>query len=325
MMRPTERHTRSSTAAMPILALLATVAACAPAIRSTADKPLTQDELAQLWSEPADITSRDLLQGPGNDNDRPAPNSRFKVIRFDGTGNSVGYDVVDGEGREWKVKVGEEVRPEIVASRLLWAIGFHQPPMFLVGNLQLEGGRAEDSGQPARLRSEHGYKTESDWFWHQNPYVGTRQLKGLLVAQLIVNNWDLKATQNRIYLLDERARPPRRRYVVQDLGAALGKTSWPTGTRDNIVDFEGQRLVKSVENDVVTFDYHARHRELFKDITPADVVWTARLFSRLTDKQWSDAFRAANYQESLSQRFIAKLKSKVEEGLALDKRARLTR
>jgi hypothetical protein len=324
MMRPTERHTRSSTAAMPILAVLVTVAACAPAIRSTADKPLTQDALAQLWSEPADITSRDLFRGPGNENNRPAPNSRFKVIRFDGSGNSVGYDVVDGKGREWKAKVGEEVRPEIVASRLLWAIGFHQPPMFLVGNLQLEGGRAEDSGQPARLRDEHSYTTEGDWSWHQNPYVGTRQLKGLLVAQLILNNWDLKATQNRIYLLDEGARP-RRRYVVQDLGAALGKTSWPTGTRDNIVDFEGQRLLKRVENDVVTFDYHARHRELFQDITPADVVWTARLFSRLTDKQWSDAFRAANYPENLSQRFIARLKSKVEEGLALDKRARLTR
>jgi hypothetical protein len=74
----------------------------------------------------------------------------------------------------------------------------------------------------------------------------------------------------------------------------------------------------------VKFDYRARHKELFEEITPSDVVWTARLFARLTDAQWSDAFRAANYPDHISKRFIAKLKSKVQEGLALEKRAGAT-
>jgi hypothetical protein len=290
---------------------LCVLCACAPAMKSTADGALTADQLVQLWVEPVDLSARDLLNGPGGKEAAPDPKATYKVTGIDTTGYSRGYDVEDGR--------------EIVASRFLWAIGFHQPPTYFVGSLSLDGGKLEDNGRSARLRVEEGYTTESDWSWQENPYVGTQPFKGLLVASLILNNWDLKASNNRIYLLAEGAPAPRRRFVVQDLGAALGKTRWPTGNRNNIEDFESQRLIDRVDRRVVDFDYHARHRELFKDITPADVIWTCRLFARLTDEQWNDAFRAANYPEPLSQRFIAKLKAKVQEGLALEARASATR
>ena len=32
--------------------------------------------------------------------------------------------------REWSLKLGPEAQSEVVASRLLWAIGFHQPPTY---------------------------------------------------------------------------------------------------------------------------------------------------------------------------------------------------
>jgi hypothetical protein len=305
-------------AALPLF-----VTACAPAMTRSTDRPPTSAEVSQLWIAPSNLRSQDLFRGAGGRSVVPAPTLKFKVLKFDGAGNSVGYEVEDSRGREWKAKIGEEVQPEIVASRLLWAIGFHQPPMHYVGNFHVDGGRPEDSGQPARLRDEDGYKTESDWSWHENPFVGTRQLKGLLVANLILNNWDLKASQNRIYVVKpgNRTRGPVRRYVVQDLGAALGKTGWPTGNRNDIEGFEQQNLIRRVADGKVEFDYDARHTELFRDITPADVVWVCRLFAQLTDRQWQDAFRAANYQPQMAARFIAKLKSKVQEGLALDARA----
>jgi hypothetical protein len=108
-----------------------------------------------------------------------------------------------------------------------------------------------------------------------------------------------------------------RRFVVQDLGAALGRTGWPVGNRNDIEGFERQNLIRRVHNGVVEFDYEARHTELFRAISPADVIWVCQLFAKLTDAQWNDAFRAANYTPEMSQRFIAKLKSKVREGLAL--------
>ena len=307
------------------VAALCMLAACAPPMTSTAASPLTATQLAELWVEPTDLSSRDLFGGPGGERAAPDVKAIYKVTALDTTGYSAGYDVVDPAGREWKVKLGNEVQPEIVASRVLWAIGFHQPPMFYVGSLRLDGGKPEDNGRVARLRVEDGYKTESYWSWNDNPYVGTQPFKGLLVANLILNNWDLKASNNRIYLLAEGAPQPTRRYVVQDLGAALGRTRWPTGNRNDIDAFESQKLIDGVANGIVDFDYHARHRELFKDITPADVVWACKLLARLSEGQWKDAFRAANYPEPLTQRFVAKLKAKIQEGLTLETRAAVTR
>ena len=108
---------------------------------------------------------------------------------------------------------------------------------------------------------------------------------------------------------------------MQDLGAALGRSKWPTGDRNNIDSFERDGFIKSVENGIVKFDYHGRHRELFRDITPDDVAWTVRLFAQLSDRQLDDAFRAAHYPESVRTRYVKKLKSKIQEGLALDRRA----
>lgn len=310
------RPAQDVTALVLALALIG-AAACAPAIRRTGDAPLQPQQLAELWVAPDDITRRDLFHGPGGRAHVPNPDERFEVTDVDTTGASPGYDVKDSKGRKWKVKLGEEVQPEIVASRLLWAIGFHQPPMYYVAKLELDGGKPEHQGQSARLRAEFGYDKEGDWSWHENPFVDSRPLNGMLVANLLLNNWDIKPSQNRIYEMDDPKQRPRKRYVVQDLGASLGMTAWPTGTKNNIENFEVQRLIRNVTTDGVEFDYAARHQELLKRLTPEDVVWTCRLLNQLTDQQWNDMFRAANYEPELARRFITKLKQKMNEGLAL--------
>ena len=38
---------------------------------------------------------------------------------------------------------------------------------------------------------------------------------------------------------------------------------------------------------------------------------------RLTDPQWRDAFRAANYADADAERYIRRLKEKIADGLAL--------
>lgn len=308
------------------LALLGSVGGCAGrTMRSTATAPLTAQQMAQLWMEPADIQLQDLFYGSGGREQAPKPGASFKLVGLDTTGNSAGFDVEDPAGRPWRIKIGIEVQPEIVASRLLWAIGFHQPPLYFVSDWNLDG-REGDSRQAARFRLEKDYDSETSWSWHENPFVGTRPFKGLIVANLMLNNWDLKGTNNRIYAVSEALAGdgPRRWFVVQDLGAALGATRWPTGNRNDIDSFERQDLIEGLEDGRVEFDYHARHTELFEDITPADVAWTCRLLARLTDQQWHDAFRAANYPQAIATRFIDKLKAKVQEGLALDARADAT-
>jgi hypothetical protein len=56
---------------------------------------------------------------------------------------------------------------------------------------------------------------------------------------------------------------------------------------------------------------------LFENITTADVRWLCGLFNRMTDRQWRDAFRAAGYQDDLSERFIRKIREKISQATAL--------
>ena len=310
------------TVALTLVALSPAPAACAqekpagPKKAAVKAATATPAKLAELWVEPKNIAERDLFLGPGGSKDVPAKDGVFTVVGQDATGNSFGYDVTDEQGRTWDLKVGIEAQPELVASRVLWAIGYHQPVMHFLPSWKKKGDDVMPQSS-ARFRLQSDHDTDGDWSWQDNPFAGTRQLKGLLVANLILNNWDLKDTQNRIYVYDTPGSQPRRRFVVQDLGAALGRTGWPVGNRNDIDDYESQNLIASVKDGVITFDYHARHRELLDDISPADVAWVCGLLSRITDKQWADVFRAATYSPDVAARYIAKLKSKIAEGRAL--------
>ncbi len=64
-------------------------------------------------------------------------------------------------------------------------------------------------------------------------------------------------------------------------------------------------------------DYQARHKEILETITPADVLWICNILNRMSDKQWSDAFRAAAFPQEITDRYVRKIKSKIQEGLAL--------
>ena len=59
------------------------------------------------------------------------------------------------------------------------------------------------------------------------------------------------------------------------------------------------------------------YRDVINSVTPADVRWACQLLSRLSERQWHEAFRAAQYDEPHATRYISKIKHKIEQGLAL--------
>ena len=293
--------------------LLAAAAAAVLTAGQSSSLKSRRASIDELWRDPGNIAAKDLRFGRGGKALAPSAGAEYVYKGSDVTGYSAGYDVVDPAGRKWDVKLGDEGQTEVIVSRLLWAVGYHQPVVYFVPEWRMKDGPVSkpNSGR-FRLSSDHD--NGGEWSWTENPFIGTRQLKGLVVANLIVNNWDLKPSQNRIYT---EVRSPSRWFVVQDLGASLGKTAWPVGNRNNIDDFESQKLVLGVQNGRVQFDYHARHKDLLADITPADVVWICRLFDRITDRQWVDLFAGAHMSDEAGRRYTRKIKSKIQEGLAL--------
>jgi hypothetical protein len=290
-------------------------------------------DISHLWQEPRDIESRDLFHGPGGEALAPSATAPFTFVKADRSGYSDGYDVRGPNDLIWSVKLGPEAQPEVVASRVLWAIGFHQVPTYYLGSWTLVGKVA--GPQPAaRFRPDlPDRKVVADWSWYENEFVATRPFKALLVANLILNNWDWKTSNNKIYEIEGPDGARRRHYVVQDLGAALGRTTFPRflnwfpirgfgqGTRNDLEGFESQRLLRGVDGNDLEFDYRGIHKPLLDSVSAGDVLWTCQLLSRITDSQWDDAFRAAGYADHQRRRYVMKIKAKIAEGLRLTGRS----
>lgn len=290
-------------------------AACAVNTRPT----ISPEKMAEFWQEP-DVEHRDLLHGPGGAALAPDPIARYSVLDVDDTGFSPGYDVQDERGRKWSVKLGPEARTEVVVSRIVWAMGYHQPHVYYLPRWTLsDDGQVKTEG-PARFRLESTLEKVGPWSWRNNPFLDTQPFAGLFVLMAIVNNWDLKSPQNVIYQAESSEGDRRVQYVVKDLGASLGKTNWwLPGTRDDIEGFEQEPFIDGVSENRVQFHFKGAWREpqLIDSVTPDDVRWMCERLARLTRQQWLDAFRAGGYSESEASRFIRRLQQKIDEGLEL--------
>ena len=289
--------------------------------------PLTAAQLAELRVDPGD-SPRDLFWGVGGPRHAPPANAVYALVAKDTTGFSVSYDVTSPDGIEWSAKIGPEAQTEVVVSRILWGLGYHQPPIYYLPSWTVRQkddapGGIERKESEARFRPKLAEleRLPDTWYWADNPFSGTRELKGLLVVLLMLNSTDLKDSNNSVYkaapLASAPAVLPGTWFMVRDLGAALGETGKLYPRRNWLEGFEEQAFITTVTASGVEFDYDGRHEELLSMIGPADVQWAAQQLSRLTDAQWRDAFRAGNYAAPGAERYITRIKEKIADGLAL--------
>lgn len=292
---------------------------CAPAVRPTVqpwDAPL-----ASLWSHPQDLPERDLFNGPWGAGNAPNPDDIYTFVARKRTGINPGMTVRDSNGREWSVKQAppdgqqSEGPIEVVLSRVLSAMGYHQPPVYYLSAFTVadDWGERREGGGRFRLR-EPTLTDMGEWSWQQNPFVGMRPYQGLLVTLLLFNGSDLKNANNTLYE-HRHGDMVEQWYVVRDLGTALGSSGKLAPVRGDPDAFERSRFILGVENGFVQFDYDGWHKELIRDrITPDDVGWACELLDQLTDQQWRDAFRAGGYPPATAERFIQKLQANIALG-----------
>ncbi len=233
-----------------------TTACTRPTLSGSAQvqQPAPQVALLELWSDPTDLAQRDLLWGSSRKANAPSKDDVYTVLALDTTGYSKGYDVKGPDGREWDIKVGKEVQSEMVLSRILWALGYHQPETYYVTGWQLTG-TWDQEGEPARFRLQSDHENESEWAWRDNPFAGTRPLQGLIAINLLLNNHDLKTSNNRVYRLTDARAEPRSSICRPGRGLFPRKAAWTSvlqghskrhrRLRSTQSDQEGQRLESS--------------------------------------------------------------------------------
>ena len=247
-----------------------------------------------LWRDPVDLESRNLLLGAGGEAMKPNL-ARVTFVEKKSGGYSTKYRVKDASGNEWVAKIGKEAQPDTSSNRLLWAVGYETEIAYLVPKLTIAGkGTFENVRLEARPKNvDRG----DEWKWAENPFINTPEFQGLKVMMLLINNWDIKDSNNVILSDKNPGARPELRYIISDLGGSLGKTGgFFSRSRNKPTDFIKADFIESVHGNVIDFNYGGKSKSLFENITVAQAKWIGALLGRLSDEQLKDAFRAANYK-----------------------------
>ena len=338
--------------------LLAVLLTSLPSAQAAKKKPKASRAEAEItgpvrtifWREPENIGARNLFYGPGGAGH--APHSTYTFLKENRKGSNPKFDVEDENGVKWKVKLGSEARPETVASRLVWAVGYFTDEDYFVPILHVQEMPAHlHRGPPlidpagtsfdTRLKREQkGEKKIGVWHWRNDPFAGTREWNGLRVLMALINNWDLKDENNAIYEKKGRQDSPgegsdeeQRIYRVSDLGASFGDvrlTRDRAFSKGNLMLYQGSKFIDRVSAEYVDFEtphrpsavvlvnpheYFSRLRIdwIGKRIPRADARWIGQLLAQLSPNQVRDAFRAAGYTPQLVDGFTAVVESRIAE------------
>ena len=313
-----------------VLVLLMCVAPSAVAAKDKRKKKSVPAGRPVLWRAPDDLPSRDLFLGPGGAAMRPDTRA-VTFLKAEKGGYSPKFRVRDAAGREWVAKLGKEAQSETAAVRLLWAVGYQTEVNYLVPCVHIKGapkprkkvGRCEGSGF-SNVRFEarpENLERAGEWKWKRNPFVGRRELQGLIVMMGLINNWDIKDSNNVILYrpAGTTGRVAESLYAISDLGATFGKTGrlpffWRiTRSRNKPSDYAKAGFIDKVKGNRVAFRYGGKNRGLFKNISVEDAKWIGGLLSRLSDRQIADAFRAANYSPAEIRLMADSVRRRIDE------------
>jgi len=308
-------------------------------IKEEHDRPVDRAKLKNpvLWHDPGHIAELDLLNGQGGNDDKPAPPFKFESEDMHGTNPK--FNVRDAHGAKWRVKLGDEARPEVTASRLLWAVGYFVNDDYVlesakVNGLHLTRGSsmaADGNIVDARFeRRPAGEKKIGTWLWKGNPFSGTREFNGLRVMMAVMNNWDLKDENNAVYEDEDSARDL---FLTSDVGATFGTNglSWRKGRSKGDVDtFEKSKFITRKTDREVDFGTPAApmvleaanvkmyklRRDLEwigKKIPVEDARWIGSLLKQLSHDQLVDAFRAGDFPPTEIERYVEVVESRIKE------------
>lgn len=302
--------TRSLLTFVALLLLLAPAAAAQK--KSKKKKEALPRGTPVLWSA-RDPAKLDLAAGPGGAGMRPVTRG-LRFLKEEKGGWSKKFRVRDSRGREWVAKLGKESQSETAASRLIWAAGYETEITYLVPRVTIPG-----QGTFTNVRFEarpKGVKRHGEWSWANNPFSGTRELDGLKVLMVLVNNWDLKDENNVIL---HAAGADELRYAISDLGATFGKTGglgplWRlTRSRNDPEDYADSKFIDKVKDGYVDFHFTGVNKGVVEKIKVAHARWIGVHLARLNDGQLASLFRAANYTPQETRLLARVVRARIEE------------
>jgi hypothetical protein len=284
---------------------------------------------ATLWTQ-SNIAAKDLKAGPRQKDAFPFRDTvQCAYVEKTLEGNSPKFACRIGDTDEVKVKYGGangEVYGEVLATRLLWALGFgadamypvnvicHGCPDRLGGTILANGDSRFDPAiierkYPAEEWPKHG---PPGWSWREldevapDAHGATRaQRDGLKLLAVFIQHTDSKPQQQRILCLDQRAKGKLDEscehpfLVINDLGLTFGRASQTNANEPSSVNLaawrkapvwkEGASCVGNLPRSITGTLGDPR-------VSEDGRAFLAGLLSQLTDRQLHDLFEAARVE-----------------------------
>ena len=275
--------------------------------------------LSALWEQPHDLRDQDLFNGPWGAARAPDPEAVYTYLRPKQGGTNPGMVVQDPAGREWHVKQaphndhGDEGPVEVTLSRVLSAVGYHQPPVYFLPSFMMRDASGTRRVPGGRFRLHDGtMHSRGKWLWQQNPFVGTRPFQGLAGHPPGIQQLRFQEPEQ----LDLRRPSPR-----QSHGAVVCRPRSGSGARRE----RPTRAHPERSGAIRTPDLHHRDPRRLRDLQLSRLAsgtvprpHRARrsrvgrhLLSGLSDRQWNDAFRAGGFTPAVAGRYIRKLRANI--------------
>jgi hypothetical protein len=310
---------------IPAAAFAALSLAAAEGLAQTVATTGTLDPTQLIWADPGSIASRDLLWGSGSP--ERAPKGPFAFVEERTSGTQPKIVVTDSKGVTWDVKFGREAHAEVAANRLVSVLGYFAEEIYFVPSGQVAGvpaleraGEHMDSAgrfSNARFsrRDPNVVVTKEEWRFDDNPFMGTKELSGLLILMTMINNWDIRgAANNGVLGVATPDGRQERRYLVSDLGATFGRMGGRISNRSkwNLEDYREEGFIEKVDGGMVHLDYDGFDSGL--DRVPLDHArWFASLVAQLTPGQVRRAFEAAGAAPADVDGFATRVVEKITE------------
>ena len=161
------------------------------------------------------------------------------------------------------------------SDQLLWGVGYVTEVNYLVPRVTIPG-----KGTFTNVRFEarpEKWDRAGEWKWKRNPFIGRPEFQGLKIMMAMINNWDLKDSNNvivnsrwqeRCTLLHHQR--SRRHLWSREHNAALLATHPEQKQSGEVCEV---RVLEKVKGDRVVLHFGGKNRGLMKDITVHDAQW----------------------------------------------------
>jgi len=251
-------------------------------------------------------------------------------VQEDHSGTKPKVRVTDADGVFWIAKfpsqsrTGSEVHAEIAASRLVWALGYFVEEHYFVANETITGVtgvRQRTSyalGPDGRFSAARFERRQPDvsnqgrWDLDDNPFAGSRELSGLKILAMLLNNWDARLDNTAIRRM---AGPTglEDRYLLSDLGTAFGQMPGASirPTRWNVKDYQTSSFIRGLVGDRLVF-CHGLNGAPPLSVPLEHARWLSSLASQLTHAQIRRAFQASGADSAEIDGFTTVLVERIE-------------